>query len=279
MNKKYDFIKKLSKLPISALHLIILNEKINIEIREFAKIEIKNRFKNYDYDYEKHLQHDAKVIEKRGTNVKDYLIRREPELEHLMELFFELYINRKNPEENSKPLLISEYHLCNHQGLIDSFFTKICDIEIDNLTDRIDNIEENNEELKYLKLAKEILIDRQKTVKSYQHIYNLNDLSNPFFYDELAQIIDITTEYNYNISKEELYKREKSLIKSTYYNIIEEIYDSNLFDSNYIQLLFTRKKQLEDSKKLNYQKRVLLNQVKTGHPIDYTKIKVLKKVL
>lgn len=279
MNKKYDFIKKLSKLPISALHLIILNEKIDNEIREFAKIEIKNRFKNYDYDYEKNLKYDAKVIEKRGSHIKDYLIGREPNLDLLMELFLELYINRKKNEENDKPLLISEYHLCNYEGLIDPFFTKICDIEIDNLTDRIDNIEENNEELKYLKLAKEILIDRQKTVKSYQHIYNLNDLSNPFFYDELAQIIDITTEYNYNISKEELYKREKSLIKSTYYNIIEEIYDSNLFDSNYIQLLFTRKKQLEDSKKLNYQKRVLLNQVKTGHPIDYTKIKVLKKVL
>ena len=242
MNKKYNFIKKLSKFPISALHLIILNEKIDNEIREFAKIEIKNRFKNYDYDYEKNLKHDAKVIEKRGIHIKDYLIRREPNLDLLMELFFELYNSREKPEENEKPLLISEYHLCNHKGLIDPFFTKICDIEIDNLTSRIEK-GEDKEELKYLKLAKEILEDRQKTVERYQHVYSLNDLSNPFFYDDLAQIIDITTDYNYNLPKEKLYQIEKSFVKSAYHKIIEQIYDSSLFDSDYMQLLFTRKKQ------------------------------------
>ena len=107
LNKEYDFVKKLSKLPISSLHLIILNEKITNEIREFAKIEIKNRFKHYDYDYEKNLKYDAKVLEKRGSHIKDYLIRREPNLDLLMELFLELYINRKKNEEKKIYTLIT----------------------------------------------------------------------------------------------------------------------------------------------------------------------------
>ena len=72
---------------------------------------------------------------------------------------------------------------------------------------------------------------------------------------------------------------EKIIEIDLIHDVLYVFYDSSMLTLSYIQLLFTKKKQLEDSKKLSYQKRVLLNQVKTGHPIDYTKIKVLKKEL
>ena len=102
-------INELKKMPISHLVLIILDEKNNICLRKFAEIELKERIKHLGTQYDDLMQSELEVINKRGLDIENYLFSTNPNMQQLMELYFnEVYATKF---EDSK-ILFSERQLC-----------------------------------------------------------------------------------------------------------------------------------------------------------------------
>ena len=83
-----------------------------------------------------------------------------------------------------------------------------------------------------------------------------------------------------NVTDEELANINTSKITMIKYVILEMLNES-LLDADIFQDLYGLKKVIEDSNRLNMQKKILYNQVKNGYKIDYnsdTMKKTLKKV-
>ena len=126
--------RELKRIPISHLVMIILDTKNNDFFRKFAEIELNKRIKHLEIEYDDLMQSELKVINTRGLDIDKYLIGPEPNMQQLMELYFnEIYATRF---DDSK-ILFSERHLCTDMNFMAKFFDKICDLEIVNLSKRL----------------------------------------------------------------------------------------------------------------------------------------------
>ena len=128
-------IRELKKQTISALFVIANNPNYDYETRKNAEAELRKRMKNLGYDYDTFAEEEFQVIEKRGTNLNNYLVGPKPNMQLLMELYFRFH----NSSSDYNPLLFSENHLCNDYNNSHSFFSTICKMEVGNIEERMES--------------------------------------------------------------------------------------------------------------------------------------------
>ena len=181
-----------------------------------------------------------------------------------MELYFnEVYATKF---EDSK-ILFSERHLCTDMNFMAKFFDKICDIEIANLSRRINSkyLQSDKYTLMLFKKAleqrKKEIAEERKTIYKGLEILEFNSALN--YLDD-----NILISPSSNISDEEFYRMQISKLQQIKY-IILTILDESIFDYDIFQNLYGMKKVLEDSSKLGSQRRILLSQAKDGIDVDY----------
>ena len=256
--------RELKRIPISHLVMIILDTKNNDFFRKFAEIELNKRIKHLEIEYDDLMQSELKVINTRGLDIDKYLIGPEPNMQQLMELYFnEIYATRF---DDSK-ILFSERHLCTDMNFMAKFFDKICDLEIVNLSKRLN--------FKCLESDKYTLILFKKALEKRKE--KITEARKKFF--EGLEILEFNSALNYladhgllsfesHISYEELYKIETSKLKTIIYSVLAILEDS-ILDYDIFQNLYGMKKVIEDSSKLTNQRRILLSQAKSGFAVDY----------
>ncbi len=274
MNEERKLFNDLKKLPISNLVIIILNDKYGFALRKCAEAELRKRIKHLGYPYGDLLHKENLVIKERGLDINNYLIRNNPDMQQLMEVYFSYCYNLPFEE---KLLLFSEYHLCNDMTFCARFFDKVCDKEIKNLNRRLNNIYFKDD---LLHLYMKALIKRKSDIYINKLFYykGIDKLE----YNEAFQFLDdeLLLEPLSNVTDEELANINTSKITMIKYVILEMLNES-LLDADIFQDLYGLKKVIEDSNRLNMQKKILYNQVKNGYKVDYnsdTMKKTLKKV-
>lgn len=264
-------IRELKKISISNLILVILNDKNDDILRKCAEFELKKRIRNVGWEYDDLLHFDDKVIKKRGLDVDNYLISPNVNMQQLMETYF-LY--NHDTDYYSNYLLFSEKHLCNEIDLFEPFFRKICAKEIKNI-DKICTKEIVNSDKEYydtLMLAhRKILFRQQKAKQAIREIMKDDPVELLCANEAMCQLVSGTAlchDFLYNISDEERYDITSSRLGMLKAGILESLNDS-LFDYDLMQYLAGLKFVLNDSAKLNKQKRQLLKQVRSGYAVDY----------
>lgn len=275
-------IRNLRKISISHLILTILNDKNDDILRKCAEIELRKRIKNVGWEYDDLLHFDDKVINKRGLDVDNYLISPNVNMQQLMEVYFNY---NKGTDFHSNGLLFSEKHLCNELDYGDSFFGKICTEEMNNLDRRI-SVADTTLEKELFKFIKILLQHREnmvKAVKKENKQENGNFIELLCSNEAMLQLDSGTAtchEFWYNLSDEERYKLIKSPTGMLRQSILTFL-DDTLFDLDTMQdlsgLMFIRR----DSRKLNKQKKQLLQEVRSGYLVDYQSeemCKVIRKV-
>ena len=258
-------IRDLKNISISNLILIILNDKNNDLLRRCGEVELRKRIKNVGWPYDDLLHFDDKVIKQRGLDVENYLISPNVNMQQLMEIFF-MYDWKTN--YNTNCLLFSEKHLCNTADFAAPFFHKVCNIEINNISQRLEKAETQSQKEQLL-LFKQLLEERNKKSKQNKKEIFKDDHAELLCYNEamykLGGPIFSCHEFLQNCSDEELYKllRTKSgILEASFLN--DSFFDIDLIQ-NLCGLNFVRK----DSSKLNKQKRQLFHEVRSGYEINY----------
>ena len=256
--------RDLKKIPISHLAMIILDNKNDDYLRKFAEIELNNRIKHLEIQFDDLMQSELEVINKRGLDINNYLFSPNPNMQQLMELYFnEVYATKF---KDSK-ILFSERHLCTDMNFMAKFFDKICDIEIANLSRRINS--KYLESDKYtLMLFKKALENRQQYIKDgREKIYKgleILEFNSALNYLADRGLLSLVSHY----TDEDLNKIDKSNLKKIKYASLV-MSQFLLLDYDIFQNLYGMKKVLEDSSKLSSQRRILLSQAKDGIDVDY----------
>lgn len=256
--------RELKRIPISHLVMIILDTKNDDYFRKFAEIELKERIKHLGTQYDDLMQSELEVINKRGLDIENYLFSEKSNMQQLMELYFnEVYATKF---EDSK-ILFSERHLCTDMNFMAKFFDKICDLEIANLSRRINSkyLQSDKYTLilfkKALEQRKKEIAEERKTIYKGLEILEFNSALN--YLDD-----NILISPGSNISNEEFYRIQISKLQQIKY-IILTILDESILDYDIFQNLYGMKKVLEDSSKLTNQRKILLSQAKNGLDVDY----------
>ena len=272
-------IKDFKKISISHLILTILNDENNDLVRKCAEIELRERVKNVGWEFNDLLHFDDKVIKKRGLDVNKYLISPNVNMQQLMEVYFNY---NKDTDYYSNDLLFSEKHLCNEIEYGDPFFGKIVAQEVNNLSQRIEFADTELEKQLYI-FVKGMLEERLNKQTSVRK--EVKDDGDGFIdllcSNEAMQQFDdglnLNHEFWYNLSDEKIYKLLKSPVGNIQWSIITFL-NEVVFDPDIMQdlsgLMFVRR----DSRKLNKQKKQLLQQVKNGFEVDYQSEEMCKVI-
>lgn len=270
-------IKNLKKISISNLILIILNNKNEDILRKCAEIELRKRIKNVGWEFDDLLHLDNKVIQKRGLDVNNYLISPNVCMQRLMETYF-MYGWKTDYDSNY--LLFSEKHLCNDVDFGDSFFTKVCAIEIRNLEKRLES-STIREQKNRLLLIKRILQERNKSFEqSKQEIIKDEPIEILCHNDAMYQLdggIGTFHEFLQNWSDEEKYKLLGSRLGMLKVKLFQTL-DDSLYDLDLIQNLCGLNLVRKDSLKLSFQKRQIFHQLKNNCEVNY-ETEQIQKVL
>lgn len=253
-------VKDLNKLTISHLILIIVDDKQTSFLRKFAEVELKNRIKNLGINSDDLIQMEFSKINARGIDINNYLFRPNPDIQQLMELYFsEVY---ETKFEDSK-LLLSESHLCTDMNSFASFFDKICNIEIKNLSERI----YDNPNKETLLLFKNVLEHRKEEIAKERKIFKGTDILEFNFAFNCLEDLSLIS-FESGLSEEEIYAIQKSKMKMLKWFILISLSDK-AFESDLLSDLYILKRVLCDSLKLNNQRKILLSQVKKDFVVDY----------
>ena len=261
-------IQNFKKISISNLILIILNDK-NVDIlRKCAEAELRKRIKNVGWEFDDLLHFDDKVIQKRGLDVNNYLISPNVDMQQLMETYL-LYDWQTDYCSNN--LLFSEKHLCNEADFGDSFFTKICTKEIENLNRRLKSSRSNSQK-EILLSIKQILEERNRKFKQEKQEISKNNRIELLCHSEAMYHLDgdkgTYHEFLQNYSNDELYKFLGSKLGILKVAILETL-DNILCDSDLVEYLYGLKFVRKDSSKLSSQKRQLLQQLRNNFEVNY----------
>lgn len=291
-------------MPLSAIALKIINNEENDEIRKLAELEIKKRFKYTSVKYDDFMQRENFVAQKRGYNVDSYLFREYPNMQQLMNLYFEHvcyyqtmdnyfsysidqpsnfdeYVRTTAHKKrfDDADLMLSEIHLCN--GLnYQPFFEKIAALEIKNLEKQIPS--------KMIQAVKNELILRLNTEK--RSLLTETDITD-VFYNELC--IDDKTGYEEDvfelISEYFLLKNNLDNLDNKVYQdlpllkkvrlLIRELINCTAQDFEFTDNLKVNLIAISDAQKLKKQKTILLNQAKSGYKVDYSQINFPKQLV
>ena len=271
-------IRNLSKVSISNLILVILNDENDDMLRKCAEVELRQRIRNVGWEYEDLLHFDDKVIKERGLDVNNYLLSPNVNMQQLMETYF---MYNKDTNYYTNYLLFSEKHLCNSIDFAEPFFRKICSREIKNIDRRINSNDVESEKLLLISIKQMLLERQQKAKESIKEVIKDDPIevlcANEAMY-QLDSGLATCHEFLYNISDEEKYKILKSKLGMMKATLLQYL-DDSLFDSDIMQNLCGLKFVREDSSKLNKQKKQLLQQVRSGYEVNYHTAKINKSLL
>lgn len=239
----------MNKLSISYLIMLILDEENTSILRNNALTELKKRAYKYGLNYNDLIKIDEGNINLRGFDANNYLLSKNTGMQELMDSYF------TNIYSGNNRLLLSETNLCNNFG---EFFDNVTLKEIKNINNRLKNNNLSINERQRLLKVKDILRSRYNTK------------GNAFFSNDDIYILlnclnfDFNSEENRTISNSDLHKR--SML-------------AKLIENEYFKYFHIFKIIKEDMKKLSYQKRNILNQVKHGYNVNYNSPEIDKVIL
>ncbi|MBE6140093.1 MAG: hypothetical protein E7172_00925 [Firmicutes bacterium] len=246
---------EMRKLTISNLILIMNSDLYEKSTRNNAEIELYRRFKNVKGTLSYLISKESKIIEQRGKESNNYLFGDNPTLQMLIELFY------KNFVEQQDILLFSEYHLCNVFDSLEPFFKRIIIEEQDNIRNRYLKSDEVEKQL--INQAWFMYLEKLRIAINNK---NKNDA-----YEYLQKLIDIEYIYHSNSSLEEQYLDELYFLKALKANFVKDAIEP-FIGLSWLKKKYGMIKVLEDSWRLNEQKRILKKQVHAGINVNYAQI-------
>ena len=159
------------KLSLSELSFIIVSDNYSKEMQNQAYSEIKRRFSTNGCHYETFMEYEEEAVNKRGSDISNYLICPNPNGQQLMETYFK-YVNGRGIHEHGD-LLFSEVLLCNSNSQ-NSFFTKALRKELNNIKKRIEDSTSTKDDCEKLEMIWNILNER---ISKKQLIWYENSLT------------------------------------------------------------------------------------------------------
>ena len=246
-------------MSLSELSFIVLTGNYSSDIKNMAYKEIKNRFLNNGCNYEAFMEYEEEAIDKRGNNIKSYLIQENPTAQLLMELYLTKVYKQESAQHGN--LLFSENLLCNSNSQ-KSFFVKALKIEIDNIKKRIKTENNSNENIERLNLIYEILNNRYQRKQDILYENSLTDC-----------VMDTVTESSSLMSDKRIDNLEKytknwkngsktAMIKCILYGI-----PLNIEILDYLNM---KKIANKDLSKLHHQQKSIIKSLKNESYIDYS---------
>jgi len=128
-------MKKINNYPMSLLSFMILTNNYSVKEKNEAYEELRRRFSVNGCNYDAFMEYEQEAINKRGSNLENYLIKDNPSGQELMQMYFN-YVYGKEIFQHGN-LLFSENLLCNSDSK-NSFFTRALKIELNNIKKRIE---------------------------------------------------------------------------------------------------------------------------------------------
>ena len=113
--------RTIESLSLSELSFILFSGMFDTSIQNDAYIELKKRFNKTTFDLNAFLEYEKDTIQKRGTDINDYLIQNNPSITLLLELYFSKVYRQEHFQHGN--LLFSENLLCHSDGE-NTFFVK-----------------------------------------------------------------------------------------------------------------------------------------------------------
>ena len=245
---------------LSELSFAYLTKNYGDDEKKLIRREIGIRFLNNGCDFNAFISKEANVINKRGEDINEYLIKGNPKAEDLFRVFFD-YSYHENYED--RYLLLSEIMLCNNTSKR-TFFTKCINLELKNLKYRIEK-NPKNENLERLESAYIALYKRYHedwySPKSNSLVYAFNNIipsGRAIMSDELEQK-----------QREYLEKFPEGCIR---YFIIGFLIQSDTIDAIKVRGLIN-----EEMIRLGTQKESIISSLKNNKFTDYSDINVEKR--
>ena len=248
-----------NKLSLSNLSLIMLNKENSKEVRNAAEKEIQRRFKGTSCEFEQFREYEQRSIDKRGTDKENYLIGNNPSMQQLMDIYFRYVADRIYLDN----ILFSELHFCNNDCR-NAFFSTIVDLEYERINERLENHKTDINSMETLMLVEERLRDRQDEIYVFK---SKEGAGSNFIYDIM---LDANFKTNLKILKKvcELFEADYEALKfdkSFGYDSIDSIKTL----SENLELAQINAFLKSDFRRLKNQKRILLNDLQTGNPVNY----------
>ena len=245
-------------LCLSELSLLVLNPEVLLETKIDAENELYRRFNKSKISFEQFLFFEDCAMEKRGFDINNYLIKKNPTMQEWIETYFTYIINCDFIHDN---ILFSEVHLCN-----DYSNNKLLNYLIQNQIKSIETTIELREfyDIKYLQFAKALLV-RQKSLND--KVKKCEEAGITFVYDMYEDMnrYQLDEQMNYKLLSG---NKIDSLIAKIYYSELLFSLRQTTGRMNIYRFLF------QDSLKLRKQKFSLVKNSVVDYETDY-----MKKVL
>lgn len=244
---------------LSELSFAYLTGNYGDDEKKLIRREIGIRFLNNGCDFNAFISKEANVINKRGEDINEYLIKGNPKAEDLFRVFFD-YSYHENYEDRN--LLLSEIMLCNNTSK-HTFFTKCIKLELKNLKYRIEK-NPKKEDIKRLEDAYIALYYRYHqnwcSPKSNSLMYAFNNI--------IPSGIAIMSDELEQKQKEYLEKFPEGCIR---YFIIDYLIQNKIIDPLKVRSLI-----IPEMCRLDTQKESIIKSLKDNKFTDYNNIDVEK---
>lgn len=176
--------RTIESLSLSELSFILFSGMFDTSIQNDAYIELKKRFNKTTFDLNAFLEYEKDTIQKRGTDINDYLIQNNPSITLLLELYFSKVYRQELFQHGN--LLFSENLLCHSDGE-NTFFVKALRRELKRL---------ENTKSPYLSKDKMVLLDSvinvlKERISKKQPIWYENSLTDC--------VMDIATDNTFSL--------------------------------------------------------------------------------
>lgn len=251
-------------LTISNMSLFLLDKNTPSLIKKDLEVNLRKIIKNIGWNYDDLLNEEEKRINRRGFGVENYLFCDRPSMQQLMELYFTESYDSLIKDSN---LLFSERHLCNNMNFMANFFTKICDLQIIKLKDRLSNSSQlSSLEKDILCFFKCVLEKRYVDMKERKNnYYNGSDVLE---FNEAVKLLKTYNLYvpNNNIISSDLNQFNESKLSVKLRNIFS---NSSFVNNDFCQDLLALKIVLMDSMKLKVQKDILIKAATLDDSVNY----------
>ncbi len=251
-------------LTISNMSLFLLDKNTPSLVKKDLEVNLRKIIKNIGWNYDDLLNEEEKRINRRGFGVENYLFCDRPSMQQLMELYFTESYDSLIKDSN---LLFSERHLCNNMNFMANFFTKICDLQIIKLKDRLSNSSQlSSLEKDILCFFKRVLEKRYVDMKERKNnYYNGSDVLE---FNEAVKLLKTYNLYvpNNNIISSDLNQFNESKLSVKLRNIFS---NSSFVNNDFCQDLLALKIVLMDSMKLKVQKDILIKEATLDDSVNY----------
>jgi len=165
-------MKKINNYPMSLLSFMILTNNYSVKEKNEAYEELRRRFSVNGCNYDAFMEYEQEAINKRGSNLENYLIKDNPSGQELMQMYFN-YVYGKEIFQHGN-LLFSENLLCNSNSQR-TFFVKALKLELYNLNKRLQTLATSSEEYQQLLLIYKTLYQRYNRKQEIWYENSLTD--------------------------------------------------------------------------------------------------------